>query len=281
MTHPPISARRALVGSMLRRYRENLGYSLDDAARVLGRDRSTISRFETGQRGIRPEALRVLLTEYGVDESVREALAAITRLRGPGTWWNDHREALGHGYVDFVAAEAAASQVSVYAPLQVPDLLRTEAYAMAAAGADPAVPGDGGRLAAEAAMVRQAAVLKERRADYTVILGEAALIQQVGGERVLRGQLAHLADLASAHPWLGIRILPFTADAHAAGSGGFSVLRFTGVPDLGLAHVAGPGGGMCLGDAAVGGYIKVFTRLSCFSLSPERSAERLRRLAGR
>jgi transcriptional regulator with XRE-family HTH domain len=50
---PAPAVRRRLVGRALRRYRENLGYTLEDAARTLECDRSKISRIETGQRGIR------------------------------------------------------------------------------------------------------------------------------------------------------------------------------------------------------------------------------------
>ena len=57
------TARRLLLGTALRRYRENQGFILEDAARVLECDRSKISRIETGQRGIRPKELRELLTE--------------------------------------------------------------------------------------------------------------------------------------------------------------------------------------------------------------------------
>jgi len=52
MTNAPWPRQR-LVGSSLRQYRESLGYSLRDAARVLECDVSKISRMETGQRGIR------------------------------------------------------------------------------------------------------------------------------------------------------------------------------------------------------------------------------------
>ena len=69
--------RRRLVGGALRRYRENAGYTLEDAARVLECDRSKISRIETGQRGIRPKELRELLAEYGVPDSEQAALVAI------------------------------------------------------------------------------------------------------------------------------------------------------------------------------------------------------------
>src|ERR1700677_3961989 len=74
---PP--ARRLLLGTALRQYREGLGYLLDDAARVLDCDRSKISRIETGHRGIRRRELRELLTEYGVSDQAQNALAVLAQ----------------------------------------------------------------------------------------------------------------------------------------------------------------------------------------------------------
>jgi transcriptional regulator with XRE-family HTH domain len=75
------SARWMLVGAALRRYREGLGYGLEDAARILRCDRSKISRIETGQRGIRPLDLQVLLMEYGVVGEPEQA--TLTAIAGP------------------------------------------------------------------------------------------------------------------------------------------------------------------------------------------------------
>ena len=85
---PPV--RRRLLGAALRRYRESVGYGLDDAARILECDRSKISRIETGQRGIRPKELRELLAEYGVEEKERLALAAIARHNDRRGWWQSY-----------------------------------------------------------------------------------------------------------------------------------------------------------------------------------------------
>ena len=79
-TAPPV--RRRLVGGALRRYRENLGYTLDDAARILECDRSKISRIETGQRGIRGKELRELLAEYGIGDEQQKILTALADPRG-------------------------------------------------------------------------------------------------------------------------------------------------------------------------------------------------------
>src|SRR5260370_40175403 len=87
---PPV--RRRLVGGALRRYRENVGYVLEDAARVLECDRSKMSRIETAQRGIRPKELRELLTEYGGPAREQAALLALASRGGP--------RGRGHAYAD-------------------------------------------------------------------------------------------------------------------------------------------------------------------------------------
>lgn len=84
------SMRRRIVGTALRRYREELGYALDDAARVLDCDRSKISRIETGQRGIRRRELLELLSEYGADKQAQDVLAKIANTRGARGWWRPY-----------------------------------------------------------------------------------------------------------------------------------------------------------------------------------------------
>src|SRR5258705_7427464 len=109
---PPV--RRRLVGGALRRYRENVGYVLEDAARVLECDRSKISRIETGQRGIRPKELRELLTEYGVPEQEQHTLTAIAQAGGRGGWQRHGGDALPSPYREYLALEQAASDIFIY-----------------------------------------------------------------------------------------------------------------------------------------------------------------------
>ena len=105
---PPV--RRRLVGRTLRRYRENLGYSLGDAARILECDASKVSRIETGQRGISAKELRELLTEYGVPHGEQAALLAVAHRGRHHGWWQDYRDVL---------SEAGQDYVKCYFPLQV------------------------------------------------------------------------------------------------------------------------------------------------------------------
>lgn len=281
MQLPPV--RRRLVGSMLRQYREAHGFKLEDAARILECDRSKISRIETGERGIRPKELQELLTEYGVDKDTQGTLVAITRPRNTDGWWQDYGKVFPDPYLDFIVAEGLASRVMLYAPLQVPELLCTENYVRAAAAADPSVPEGMEEGRVEAALLYRQTILFERQPELTVVIGEAALKQQVGGDQVMREQFGRLVELSSEFAWLTVRILPFSAGAHAAGDGGaFSVLHFSETPGLGLVHVSGASGGICLDDAAaIAAYAKTFSHVTWYTLTREQSLVKFRELARR
>ena len=256
MTRFSVSAPQRLVGWYLRDYRESAGYDLADAARVLGCNRSKISRIETGQRGIPPKELCELLAGYGARPAVVVALAALARPhRDADGWWTGYASVLPEPYLELAAAEATASAIMTYAPVQVPELLQTPAYASAAAVADASIPQEWEASVAASVLARQRAMLHERGTRLDVIIGEAALHQQTRDTAVLSTQLRHLAELARHRRHVTIRLLPFTSGLPpAGGTGGFSVLRFGPAVAFGLAYVAGPDGGLFPADphAAVG-----------------------------
>jgi transcriptional regulator with XRE-family HTH domain len=282
---PPV--RRRLLGAALRRYRESLGYALDEAAAILECDRSKISRIETGQRGISAKELRELLSEYGVPAAEQAALLAIAHRGRQHGWWQEYRDVLSDAGQDFVIMETSASEILGYEACRVPDLLQTAEYARAVADADPACSGDEQRAhAVEVKLARQRAVLQERRPRLELVVGEAALHQAVGGAPVMRPQLARLAALAAAGAGksargVSLRVLPFTAGAHAvAGCGSMAILRFADAPGLGVIHLAALSGGVSLeGRDEVTRYSRAFAQLRAAALNPEASARLLRAMA--
>jgi len=276
---PPV--RRRLVGGALRRYRENVGYALEDAARVLECDRSKISRIETGQRGIRPKELRELLTEYGVPASEQLALVSIASRGGQHSWWHPYTDTMSDAYLDYVIMESAASEIMTYEAQLVPDLLQTDQYARAIAAAEPGYVSDQQREDAVAARAarRQAVLSGSRR--LSVILGEGALHQVVGGADVLARQIGHLARLAEDVPALTLQVLPFSVGAHVgAGSGSLAILRFPDAPGLGVVYLEALSGGVYLESPSdVARYIRAFALLRAAALSPGDSVRLLQRLA--
>jgi Domain of unknown function (DUF5753) len=130
-----------------------------------------------------------------VDTATQDTLAAIARPGGDARWWREHTPVLTAGQLDYLATESAASAIMAYAPMQIPELLHTADYARAVASADVSVPEDAEEATVAAVLARQQAMLHERRSGLTVVIGEAALRQNIGGAEVLRAQLRHLAEL--------------------------------------------------------------------------------------
>jgi transcriptional regulator with XRE-family HTH domain len=292
---PPV--RRRLLGSALREYRESLGYNLDEAARILECDRSKISRIETGERGIRAKELRELLTEYGVPAAEQEALLAIAHRGRESGWWLDYRDVLSPAAQDYIIMEIAATEILVYEPNQVPDLLQTLGYMRAAAAADPRYASEEQRAhALEVKLNRQRVVIGGRAPSLDIVMTEGALRQTVGPPRMMREQLDRLAALADAgfaddlpdgeisegeRSRVSLRVLPFKAGAHAvAGCGPMTLLRFAETPEIGVIHLAALSGGISLESREeVTRYLRTFTGLRSAALPASRSAHLIRAVA--
>jgi transcriptional regulator with XRE-family HTH domain len=271
------------VGRALRTHRERLGYTLEDAARLLECDRSKISRIETGQRGIRPKELRELLTDYRASQEQQTLLVELSDPRGAFGWYRDYADVLPGPQLDYLIMEAAASKITVYEAQRVPGLLQTPAYARALAEADPFLADDAARdRAVEALLARQQAILAGRRPEVHLVIGQAALHQQAGGPQVMDEQLALLAGAAADSSTVTVQVLPFESGAHAAaGEGTVEIVQFAGAPGQGLVHVGGITGGTCLeGQDDLAVYVGASDQLRAFALSPGQSALLLRGLAG-
>ncbi|HEX6524565.1 MAG TPA: helix-turn-helix transcriptional regulator [Streptosporangiaceae bacterium] len=274
--------RRRLVGGALRRYRENMGYALEDAARVLECDRSKISRIETGQRGIRPKELRELLSEYGVPDSEQAALVGLVRRGGGHGWWDQYANELPEAFGDYLIMESAAAEIMMYEAQLVPDLLQTAGYARAVASAAPGYQTDGQRdLAVAAKLARQEAILGGG-ARLSILIGEAALRQEVGGPEVMAAQITRLAEVIRDLPSVTLQVLPFSAGAHAAaGSASLAILRFPGAPSLGVVYLEAMSGGVYLeGQVDVANYIRAFALVRAAALAATDTERLLREWAG-
>ncbi len=277
---PPI--RRRLVGKALRRYRENLGFSLADTAAILECHPSKISRIETGLRGIRGKELRELLGEYGIAGDQLDILTLLADPRGASGWHREYADVLPGAWNDYLILETAATKIWAYEAQRIPALLQTPAYARALAQPDPALKDDTARdQAVHAVMARQEAILEEHKPEIRLVIGQAALRQQVGNPKVMNDQLRRLADQAVGGGPVTVQVLPFESGAHAAaGDGAFALLQFSGTAGLGLVHLGGIAGGMCRdGRDDLVAYAKAFDQLRAFALTPTQTAQLLSDMA--
>jgi transcriptional regulator with XRE-family HTH domain len=278
----PVSIRCRLIGASLREHRERAGWTIEEAARFLGCDRSKISRIETGTRGVIPAEAARLLDQYAPDPGGREALLALASAGTERGWWEDFRALLSVGYRDIMATEHAATHITIYAPVAIPELLHTRDYARALAGVGGQMPACVQAKAAAATMARQKAILVAKPTQVTVLLAAAALRQRPADVTVIRDQLRYLADLAEAHPRVTLQLLPLTASLHpGGGSGTFTILRFSHDPAPTLVLADGPGGGAILDDQhTTTAYQHAYDELRTQALPPGESVRWLHRMSG-
>jgi hypothetical protein len=131
-------------------------------------------------------------------------------------------------------------------------------------------------------LTRQQVILGERRTELAVVIGEATLHQVVGGAHVMRSQLTRLAEISDTCPQITIQVLPFACGVHPVSGGPQSILRFAGAPSLGVVHLPGPSGGICLDSPSdVANHTGAFTVVRAAALTPATTTRLLRDMAAR
>jgi hypothetical protein len=173
-------------------------------------------------------------------------------------------------FAEAAEAEARASAISQYAPLLIPGLLQTPAYARAVCRAyQPTAPEE--EIEKLVAARRERARLLDDPTEpmLWVVIDEAALRRVTGGRAVMGEALRHIAELARRSRVI-VQVLPFDAGAHAAMEGSTKLMEFEDAPPL--VYFEGVGTGRLEDDPAIVRHQRFTYRLLMASaLSPQKS----------
>ena len=238
---PPMketSPLRRKLGIELRRLREAVKMTADEAAEQLELSASTISRSETGKVNVHPRDVDAMLRIYGVtDERKREALLALARKSRERGWWHAYRNVLAPDVVSHISIEDGANQIRSFQSMLVPGLLQTEEYSRAVAAIFPRPePPDVVDQQVEIRQLRQEILRRHDEVPLHVILDEAVLRRPIGGEPVMRKQLLHLLELTESLN-VTLQIVAYEAGAYAGLGGPFTLFGFAEPMDLAIVHV--------------------------------------------
>ncbi|MFE3524179.1 Scr1 family TA system antitoxin-like transcriptional regulator [Streptomyces sp. NPDC059161] len=254
----PSTSPRALLGAELRFAREKTGLTQDELGQPLFVSGSFIGQLESGTRRMHLEYARQIDQILGTEGFFSRNCVAAAKSKYP-----DH-------FAEAAEAEAVATTIREYAPLLIPGLLQTEAYARAVFRAyQPTAP--------EAVIDELVAARLERAqllADPTTpmlwaVIDEAVLRREVGGRAVMAEALAHIAALGFRHRII-VQVLPFSAGGHAALDGGLKLMAFADAPPL--AYVDGLGTGWLQDDpATVARHTLTYDLVGASALSPKQS----------
>ncbi|MDT0545851.1 MULTISPECIES: helix-turn-helix transcriptional regulator [Streptomyces] len=221
MTGP---AGRMQIARGLISLRERCGLTQTQVAERAGVSKATVSRYEAWQdrARIRWATVKALADACDASAEERDALVKVARSQSEG-WWVGN-SAVPEWMDPLVSFEQEAAYEHVYANNVVPGLLQTRAYATAIHNAtELRTPNEKVERLVDARMQRQGILDRDSALHLWVILDEAVLRRIVGDDRVMAEQLDHLYETAH-RPNIDIQLLPFTAGAHAAGSGHFVIL---------------------------------------------------------
>ncbi|MDL4774531.1 helix-turn-helix domain-containing protein [Actinomadura xylanilytica] len=277
---PTVRARR--LRYELRRLREQCGLTIDQVAERAEGDfgTSTISRWETGDRKVRPTDLRVLLDIYEVDDAKREVLLTLARETRQRGWWHSYGKAVPDWFQFFVGLESGAASIRTYAAELIPGLLQTESYHRAFLGAAPAA-GNEEEIARKIAVrtARQERLADDSPIELWAILNEAVIRRVVGSTETMREQLHHVADMTDL-PHISIQVLPFRAGAHPAMDGSFTILGFPEAFDPDVGYLENQTGSLYLEEEhQVQRYKLIHEHLVAKALDPDESRALLTRAA--
>ena len=224
-----------LVGAQLRRLRTEQGISREQAGTAIRASEWKIHRLENGQVGFKERDLVDLLRLYRVtDPGEVAALLAIAREANEPGWWLQYSDVLPQWFRAYVDLESAASLIRTYQGQLIPGLLQTEEYTRAVVhGAQLDESPEEAERRVALRVARQTLLTRAGAPRLWAVVDEAALRRPVGGPKVMRAQIEWLIEV-SRLPSVTLQVLPFSAGAHPAMVGAFSILRFADreLPDV-------------------------------------------------
>jgi transcriptional regulator with XRE-family HTH domain len=254
----PSSSPRALLGAELRHRREAAGLSQEELGTPLFVSGSFIGQLEAGTRRMQSDQAQKLDEVLSADGFFARNCVALKTSKYP-----DH-------FAEAAEAERLATAIKEYAPLLIPGLLQTEAYARAVLSA--------GRPNADrvdelvtARLERQRILTREAPPELWIVLDENVLRRRAGSAETMRAQLERLIT-ASETPSNVIQIVPYDVGLHAGVAGPFAALTLDEGPDV--VYIDGFLQGQILAERAdVREAMRAYDLLTAVALSPARSID--------
>jgi transcriptional regulator with XRE-family HTH domain len=279
------TVRRRELGALLRRLREEKGFTVKQVTEHLLCSPSKVSRIETGQRGATQRDVRDLCDLYGVtDEAERGRLMQLARESKQQGWWQSYD--LPFGTPTYVGLEAEAVRIREFDCGVISGLLQTPDY-VRALHLNP-MPEPPPREVTpnlvdqrvEARLIRQQLLTGRTPSplNFWTVLDEAVLHRVIGGPAVMQSQLQFVVDRMLLDN-LTVQVLPFGAGAHPATGSSFSIMEFSG-DVLDIVYSEGLEGFMFMErPEEITMYDRVFERLSSMAMNQDQSAEFILKLS--
>lgn len=254
-------------GKLLAKFRKTAGYSQESLAPIVGYSAEQLASVEQGRRAAKSPltlAAERVLNAGGVLLTLQEDVDLAK---------------LPPFFRDFLLLEMEAVSRFGYDPLLVPGLLQTEAYARAVfEGHVPMLDEEDVEDSVDIRLTRQKILTKSPLVDFSFVIGEAALRQELGGPDTMREQYRHLLAMGKLRN-VAIQVMPIGSAFHTGLNGGFVLVETSENRQYG--YFESQGIGHVVSDAKQVSILALrYGKLRSRALNIEESASFIRHLAG-
>lgn len=240
---PGPKAARLTLGRQLKKHRELAGKGAADFVEGEVGSPTKMYRIEAGKVPVRARDVRDMCFIYKVDEVTTAKLVQLARATTGSSWWEPYGDVVPDWFESYLDLEEHARQLFTYESDLVPGLLQTGDYHRAIFDADPLLDPARATKSIALRVERQHTALESAEPlQIFAVLSEGVLAREVGGKAVMAEQREHLLGL-SRRPTVDIVVLPWSAGAHAAMRGAFSVLVPRDPDDSDVAYIEARAGG--------------------------------------
>ncbi|RSN51379.1 XRE family transcriptional regulator [Streptomyces sp. WAC 04229] len=218
------TTRRRQLGATLRKLRAHAGMTLEEAGRLVGVSKATVSRYETQAGPVKWIVVDALCREYGASDAEREAVVRLAKDAKQQGWWNSFADSIPESMNLLLTLEDEAVRENHFSCVYVPGLLQTRAYSTALQRANevPLSPDEIERLV-DIRMKRQEILTRPKPLRLWAIIDESVIRRVVGSPQTMKEQLDRLLA-ANDSPHTRLQVLPFAKGAHAAALGSFVMI---------------------------------------------------------
>lgn len=272
------TTRRRQLGAMLRKLRASKGLTLEEAGRLVGVSKATVSRYETQAGPTKWIVVDALCREYGATDAEREAVVRLAKDAKQQGWWSSFADSIPESMNLLLTLEDEAVRENHFSCVYVPGLLQTRAYSTALQRANevPLSPDEIERLV-DIRMKRQEILARPKPLRLWAIIDESVIRRVVGSPQTMKEQLDRLLA-ANESPHTTLQVLPFAKGAHAAALGSF-VMIGGAEPALDVVYVDFHTGSLFLEkDEEVERYRLAFEYLRAQALDMEASSALIHRV---
>ncbi|MEU5089663.1 helix-turn-helix transcriptional regulator [Streptomyces sp. NPDC021356] len=221
------TTRRRQLGAMLRKLRARKGMTLEEAGRLVGVSKATVSRYETQAGPVKWIVVDALCREYGATDAEREAVVRLAKDAKQQGWWSSFADSIPESMNLLLTLEDEAVHENHFSCVYVPGLLQTRAYTTALQEANEIRldPAEIERLV-DIRMKRQEILARSKPLRMWAILDESVIRRVVGSAEIMKEQLERLLE-ANESSHIRLQVLPFSKGAHAAALGSFVIIGGT------------------------------------------------------